>query len=84
LSALDAALTDDWEIVPLAMVGDDLVERAQLYIRGLRRMAPDAALIGVPYPNNRVELRYLDDERRTEHLTGGVPGWTWLGLKPVQ
>ena len=25
--------------------------------------------IGVPYPNNRVELRYLDDERRSEHLT---------------
>lgn len=83
LSALDAALPDDWEIVPLAMVGQDLVERAQLYIHRLRRMAPDAQLIGVPYPNNRVELRYLDDERRTEHLTGGVPGWTWLGLKPV-
>lgn len=83
LSALDAALPESWEIVPLAMVGDDLVERAQLFCRGLRRMAPDAALIGVPYPNNRVELRYLDDERRSEHLTGGVPGWTWLGLKPV-
>ncbi|MFN5599510.1 MAG: hypothetical protein ACK5AK_09055, partial [Gemmatimonas sp.] len=83
LSALDAALPDDWEIVPLAMVGHDLVERAQLYIHRLRRMAPDAQLIGVPYPNNRVELRYLDDERRTEHLTGGVPAWTWLGLKPV-
>ena len=83
LSALDAALPDDWEIVPLAMVGQDLVERAQLYIHRLRRTAPDAQLIGVPYPNNRVELRYLDDERRTEHLTGGVPGWTWLGLKPV-
>lgn len=83
LSALDAALTDEWEIVPLAMVGNDLVEKAQLYCRGLRHIAPDAALIGVPYPNNRVELRYLDDERRSEHLTGGVPGWTWLGLKPV-
>ena len=83
LSALDAALPDDWEIVPLAKVGDDLVEEARRYCRGLRRMAPDAGLIGVPYPNNRVELRYLDDERRTEHLTGGVPGWSWLGLKPV-
>jgi len=83
LAALDAALPDDWEIVPLAMVGHDLVERAQLHCHTLRHMAPDAQLIGVPYPNNRVELRYLDDERRSEHLTGGVPGWQWLGLKPV-
>ena len=83
LSALDAALPDDWEIVPLARVGDDLVDRARLFCRTLRHMAPDAEIIGVPYPNNRVELRYLDDERRTEHLTGGVPAWTWLGLKTV-
>jgi hypothetical protein len=83
LSALDAALTDDWEIVPLAKVGNDLVDRARLFCRSLRHMASDAELIGVPYPNNRVELRYLDDERRSEHLSGGVPGWTWLGLKPV-
>lgn len=83
LSALDAALPEDWEIVPVAMVGDDLVDRARLFCHGLRHMAPDAQLIGVPYPNNRVELRYLDDERRSEHLTGGVPGWQWRGLKPV-
>ncbi len=83
LSAFDAALSDDWEIVPVAMVGDDLVERARLFCRALRHIAPDASLIGVPHPNNRVELRYLDDERRSEHLTGGVPAWTWLGLKPV-
>ena len=30
-----------------------------------------------------MELRYLDDERRSEYLSGGVPGWTWLGLKPL-
>lgn len=83
LSALDAALPDDWEIVPLARVGDDLVDRARLFCRSLRHMAPDAEIIGVPYPNNRVELRYLDDERRTEHLSGGVPAWSWMGLKPV-
>ncbi len=83
LSGLDAALSDDWEIVPIIKVGDDLVDKARAYIRTMRRMAPDAALIAVPYPNNRVELRYLDDERRSEHLSGGVPGWTWLGLKPV-
>ncbi len=83
LSALDAALPNDWEIVPIAKVGDDLVDRARLFCRGLRRMAPDVELIGVPYPNNRVEIRYIDDERRSEHLRGGVPGWNWLGLKPV-
>lgn len=83
LAGLDAALPDDWEIVPLVKVGEDLAARAAEYCRGLRRMAPDLGLIPVPYPNNRVELRYLDDERRSEYLSGGVPGWTWLGLKPV-
>ena len=83
LAALDAALPDDWEIVPVMKVGADLAERARRYVHGLRRMAPDAALVEVPYPNNRVELRYFSDERRTETLTGGVPGWTWLALKPL-
>lgn len=83
LSGLDAALSDDWEIVPLIKVGHDLAERARAYCRTLKHIAPDTALIEVPYPNNRVELRYHDDERRSEYLSGGVPGWTWLGLKPV-
>jgi hypothetical protein len=83
LAGLDAALSDDWEIVPLLKVGDDLADRARTFVRGLRHIAPDAALVSVPYPNNRVELRYLDAERRSEYLSGGVPGWTWLGLKPL-
>ncbi len=83
LSGLDAALPDDWEIVPILKVGYDLAEPARRYIRTLRRMAPEAALIEVPYPGHRVELRYLDDERRTEVLTGGIPGWSWAGLKPL-
>jgi hypothetical protein len=83
LGALDAALPDDWEIVPVMKVGYDLHARATEFIRGLRRMAPDAALVEVPYPNNRVELRYESMDRRTEHLTGGVPPWTWIGLKPL-
>ena len=83
LSGLDAALTDEWEIVPLCKIGSDLAERGRAFCRSLRHIAPDASLIEVPYPNNRVELRYLDDERRTEHLSGGVPGWTWVALKPV-
>jgi len=83
LSGLDAALSDDWEIVPIIKVGDDLVSRATQFLSSLTRVAPDAALIGVPYPNYRVELRYYSDERRSEVLTGGIPGWNWLGLKPV-
>ena len=83
LSALDACLANDWEIVPLVKVGDDLAPRAREFIATLSHVAPDAALIGVPYPNNRVELRYETSERRAEKLTGGLPGWSWLGLKPL-
>lgn len=83
LSGLDAALPDDWEIVPLIKVGEDLAPRAREFIASLTHIAGDATVIEVPYPNNRVELRYYSDERRSEILTGGVPGWNWLGLKPV-
>jgi sugar/nucleoside kinase (ribokinase family) len=83
LSGLDAALDDDWEIVPLIKVGDDLASRATQFLATLQHIAPDAAVVAVPYPNNRVELRYHDDERRSEIMTGGLPGWNWLGLKPL-
>ena len=83
LAGLDAALPDDWEIVPIMKVGADLAPRAHAFLRTLRRIAPDAALVEVPYPNNRVELRYVSDERRTEVMSGGVPPWHWLGLKPL-
>lgn len=83
LAGLDAALPEDWEIVPILKVGSDLAPKAYEYLRTLRRLAPDAALVEVPYANNRVELRYVSDERRTETLSGGVPGWSWVGLKPL-
>jgi len=83
LGGMDAALPDEWEIVPIIKVGDDLAAAAERFMGGLRRMAADARPIIVPYPNNRVELHYIDDERRTEVMHGGVPAWTWLGLKPV-
>jgi hypothetical protein len=83
LGALDAALPDEWEIVPLAKVGSDLAPQARQFLRTLRRIAPDAAPIEVPHPNNRVVLRYTSAERRCEQLTGGVPPWQWLGLKPL-
>ncbi len=83
LGALDAALPDGWEIVPVIKVGDDLRARATEFLGTLRRVARDAALVEVPYPNNRVELFYYSSERRSEVLRGGVPGWTWLGMKPL-
>ena len=83
LGGLDAALPDDWEIVPLMKIGADLAPRARDFLRTLRHIAPDAALVEVPFPNNRVELRYFSAERRTETLTGGVPPWSWLALQPL-
>jgi hypothetical protein len=83
LAGLDAALPDDWEIVPLIKVGSDLASRAQAFFRSLRHAAPDAALVEVAAPNQRVELRYHTDDRRSEFLSGGVPGWSWTGLKPL-
>jgi sugar/nucleoside kinase (ribokinase family) len=83
LSAADAALPDDWELVPLVKVGSDLAPRARQYLRTLRRVAADAVPIEVPQRNNRVELVYHSDERRSEVLSGGVPGWTWAGLQPL-
>jgi hypothetical protein len=83
LSACDAALSPEWELVPLVKVGADLAPEARQFLRTLRHLAPDAAPIEVPYRNNRVELRYHSEERRSEVLSGGVPGWTWAGLQPL-
>jgi hypothetical protein len=83
LSAFDAALPDSWQIVPLAKVGADLWPHARQFVNGLRRIAPDAIPIEVPDPNNRVRLEYDTDELRSEILTGGVPPWSWVGLRPL-
>lgn len=83
LSACDAALSDDWALVPLVKVGSDLAPQARQFLQTLRRIAPDAVPIEVPQRNNRVELRYFSDERRSEVLSGGVPGWSWAGLQPL-
>jgi hypothetical protein len=83
LGALDAALSDAWEFVPIVKVGSDLAPKAREFLHGLRRAAPDGAPIEVPQPNNRVNLYYQSAERRCEIMSGGVPGWTWLGLKPL-
>jgi hypothetical protein len=83
LGALDASLPDEWDIVPIIKVGSDLAQRAREFLKGLDKIAPDGAPIEVPQQNNRVNLYYMSEERRCERLTGGVPAWTWLGLKPL-
>jgi hypothetical protein len=83
LSAFDAALPESWQVVPLARVGADLWPQAPLFVSGLRRAAPDAMPIEVQAANNRVRLEYATDELRSEILTGGVPPWTWVGLRPL-
>jgi sugar/nucleoside kinase (ribokinase family) len=82
LSALGAALPPEWRILPILKVGRDVSEEAFRFLREIPRV-DTSALVVVPEPNNRVELRYTSDERRTERLTGGVPPWTWPELAPV-
>ncbi len=83
LAALDATLSDDWEIVPLIKVGRDLAPQANDFLRSIRHRPHAARFIEVPEPNNRVTLRYESAERRCEQMTGGVPPWTWAELGPL-
>ncbi|MEE8361610.1 MAG: hypothetical protein V3R71_05610, partial [Gemmatimonadales bacterium] len=50
LGGLDAALPEDWEIVPLIKVGHDLAREAGELFDSLDRMAPGARPIEVPVP----------------------------------
>ena len=83
LSAFDAALPDNWEIVPIVKVGSDLAESAWRFLRSLSRMDLETGIREVPDPSNRVELVYTGPERRIECLTGGVPPWPWVELGPL-
>ena len=83
LSALDAMLPDDWQIVPLIKVGRDLAANANEFLRTLRHTSHAARFIEVPEPNNRVTLHYESADRRCEQMSGGVPGWTWPELGPL-
>jgi hypothetical protein len=83
LAGLDASVAPGWEIVPLIKVGSDLAGKAQEFLAGLEHLAPGARCVEVPVPNNRVVLHYYSNERRTERMSGGVPGWTWAELGPM-
>lgn len=83
LSALDATLPDDWQIVPLIKVGRDLAPKANVFLRTLHHTPQAARFVEVSEPNNRVTLRYESADRRCEQMSGGVPGWTWPELGPL-
>lgn len=83
LGALDAALSDGWEVVPILKVGYDLAPRAREFMASLRKVSAGTAPVEVPHPTNKVTMHYETSERRCEHPRGGLPGWGWLGLKPL-
>jgi sugar/nucleoside kinase (ribokinase family) len=82
LAATSAALAEGWRVLPIVKVGRDLAADARSFLKELPRL-DDTGVVVVPEPNNRVELRYQDAERRCERLTGGVPGWTWQEIAPL-
>jgi len=83
LSALQAAVPTEWRIIPIMKVGRDLRQRAFDYLQTLPNVDLEPGIILVDEPNNRVELRYMDAERRCEQMTGGVPPWTWEEIAPL-
>jgi len=83
LAAAAAARPEGWEIVPIVKVGSDLGEQAFHYLRTLPGVDVEPGVRLVPEPNNRVDLRYHDLERRCERLRGGVPPWTGEELAPI-
>ncbi|HEX6308592.1 MAG TPA: carbohydrate kinase family protein [Longimicrobiales bacterium] len=82
LAAASAARPAGGMIVPLIRVGSDLAESAFRFLRSLPGTDLEAGVVVVDEPNNRVELRYTDQQRRCERLTGGVGPWKWEELRP--
>jgi sugar/nucleoside kinase (ribokinase family) len=83
LAAADAAAPSGWSIVPILKVGADLKDRAFDFLRTLERAEVQQGIRIVDRPNNRVELRYREEGRRAERMTGNVGGWTWEELAPI-
>ena len=83
LEALAASLPPHWRIAPILKVGRDLAEPALRFLGEIPRVDPHRAVRVVPEPNNRVELRYQDDARRCERLSGGVAPWSWEEFEPL-
>jgi sugar/nucleoside kinase (ribokinase family) len=83
LSAFEAALPEDWEIVPIVKVGSDLSGSAREFLTSYPRIDVETGIRTVPEANNRVELVYTAPDQRTERVTGGVPPWSWAELAPI-
>lgn len=83
LAAASATLPPGWEVVPLVKVGGDLAEEALRFLRGIPRLDCDTGVRVGPWTNNRVDLHYGPDSRRSERLRGGVPPWSWGELGPL-
>ena len=83
LGGAAAAAPPDWQIVPVVKIGADLSEPALRFLQTLSGFDLATGVRIVDAPNNRVELRYRDNARRFERLTGGVPAWSWTELEPV-
>lgn len=83
LAAAAAARPDGWTIVPVVRVGRDLQEEAFRFLHSLPGLDIEAGVRVVPGPNNRVELRYHDSERRFERMSGGVGPWSRAELEPI-
>lgn len=82
-AAAAATARSDWQIVPIVKIGADLREPALRFLNEMPDFDVDTGVRITDAPNNRVELRYRDRERRFERLTGGVPPWTWAELEPI-
>jgi sugar/nucleoside kinase (ribokinase family) len=83
LAATAAAAPEGVTIVPIVRVGSDLAEQAFRFFRTRPNVTLEDGVRVVGEPNNRVELRYFDSQRRCERLTGGVGPWSWPELQPI-
>ena len=83
LAAAAAARPEGWTVIPIIKIGRDLQEEAYRFLRRHPGFELESGLRVVAAPNNRVELRYHDSERRFERMSGGVPPWTFEELAPV-
>jgi hypothetical protein len=83
LGAVAAARPEGWEVVPLLKLGEDRAEQAEQFLQSVPGLRLESGVQAVPHPTNHVELRYHDEARRCERLSGGVPPWHWEELAPL-
>jgi len=83
LAGAAAARPEGWNIVPVLKIGADLQESAFRFLRALPGLDVGPGIRVVGEPNNRVELRYQDRERRCERMSGGVPPWQFEEISPI-